>query len=91
MRRCCLLITEAHQDSRQTYGSPRIRHWLRQRGHHCGRGRIARLMRHLGLSHRPRRRFHPVSLTDSNHDLPVAPHLLAQRRPTLQPNTVWVH
>jgi putative transposase len=84
------LIAQAHQDSRQTYGSPRITHWLRQRGHRCGRVRIARLMRQLGLSHRLRRRFRPLSLTDSNHDWPVAPNLLAQRIPTLQPDTVWV-
>src|SRR5262249_26049864 len=84
------LITQAHQESRQTYGSPRVMHWLRQRGHRCGRSRIARLMRHIGLSHRKRRRFRPVSLTDSNHDLPVAPNLLAARQPTLKPDSVWV-
>jgi len=84
------LISQAHQESRQTYGSPRITHWLRQRGHRCGRMRIARLMRQLGLSPRHRRRFRPLSLTDSNHDLPVAPNLLAQRVPTLQPDAVWV-
>lgn len=84
------LITQAHRESRQTYGSPRIRHWLREHGHRCGRVRIARLMRHLGLSHRRRRRFHPLSLTDSNHDFPVAPNLLAHRAPTPQPDAVWV-
>jgi putative transposase len=84
------LIAQAHRESRQTYGSPRIRHWLRQRGHRCGRRRIARLMRDVGLLHRQRRRFRPLSLTDSNHDLPVAPNLLAQRQPTLKPDAVWV-
>jgi putative transposase len=84
------LIRQAHQESRLTYGSPRITHWLRAHGHRCGRVRVARLMRQIGLSHRPRRRFRPMSLTDSNHDLPVAPNLLVHRRPTLQPNAVWV-
>lgn len=84
------LITRAHEESRQTYGSPRIVHWLRQRGHRCGRRRIARLMRDIGLSHRQRRRFRPLSLTDSDHELPVAPNLLAHRLPTLKPNAVWV-
>lgn len=84
------LISQAHQESRQTYGGPRITHWLRERGHRCGRMRIARLMRQLGLSHRHRRRFRPPSLTDNNHDLPVAPNPLTQRLPTLQPDTVWV-
>jgi putative transposase len=84
------LITQAHQESRQTYGSPRITHWLRRHGRRCGRMRIARLMRILGLSHRRRRRFRPLSLTDSNHDLPVAPNRVSSRQPTLKPDAVWV-
>lgn len=36
------LIESAHLESRQTYGSPRIVHWLRQRGHRCGRMRVSR-------------------------------------------------
>lgn len=84
------LIEHAHRDSRATYGSPRITRWLRQRGHRCGRMRIARLMRAAGLSHRLRRRFRPVSLTDSNHDLPIAPNHLLHRTPTQKPDAVWV-
>jgi putative transposase len=84
------LIEAAHTEGRREYGSPRVMRWLRQRGHRCGRRRIGRLMRQMGLSHRLRRRFKPMSLTDSNHDLPIAPNLLAHRRPTLQPDAVWV-
>jgi transposase InsO family protein len=84
------LITQAHQESRQTYGSPRIRNWLLQHGHRCGRGRVARLMKQAGLTRRWRRRFRPVSLTDSNHDLPVAANRLSHQVPTLQPDAVWV-
>lgn len=84
------LITLAHTEGRREYGSPRVMRWLQKRGHHCGRRRIGRLMRQLGLSYRKRRRFKPMSLTDSNHELPIAPNLLAHRRPTLQPDTVWV-
>jgi len=47
-------------------------------------------MRRIGLSAHRRRRFRPLSLTDSNHNFPVAPNLLAHRQPTQQPNTVWV-
>ncbi len=84
------LITQAHGESRQTYGSPRIRHWLRQHGHRCGQRRIARLMRQQGLTPQQRRRFRPVSLTDSQYDLPVAPNLLTSRQPTPKPDAVWV-
>jgi putative transposase len=68
------LMVQAHREGRQNYGRPRIRNWLRQRGQHCGRGRIARLMKQAGLTHHWRRRFRPLSLTDSNHDLPIAPN-----------------
>jgi transposase InsO family protein len=80
----------AHTEGRREYGSPRVRRWLQKRGHRCGRGRIGRLLRQMGLSQRQQRRFKPMSLTDSNHDLPIAPNLLALRRPKLQPNAVWV-
>ena len=84
------LITQAHRESRQTYGSPRILNWLQQRGQRCGRTRIARLMRAAGLNSRLRRRFRPVSLTDSNHDLPVAPNRLRELPPPQQRDAVWV-
>ncbi len=84
------LITQAHQASRQTYGSPRILNWLQQRGQRCGRTRIARLMRVAGLSSRLRRRFRPVSLTDSKHDLPVAPNRLRELAIPQQRDAIWV-
>ena len=39
------LITTIHQNSRQTYGSPRIHQEVREGGWKCGRQRIVRLMR----------------------------------------------
>ena len=84
------LITQAHRESRQTYGRPRITRWLRERGQRCGQVRVARLMQQAGLSPRLRRRFRPLSLTDSDHDLPIAPNHLRPRTPTLQPDAVWV-
>jgi putative transposase len=84
------LITQAHRESRQTYGSPRLRIWLQQRGPPCGRQRISKLMRVAGLSSRPRRRFRPASLTDSNHDLPVAPNRLRELAAPKQRDAIWV-
>lgn len=84
------LITQAHRESRQTYGRLRIRHWLQTRGQRCGQVRVARLMRHLGLSHRPRRRFRLQSLTDSQHDQPVAPNRLKELTVAPQRDVVWL-
>lgn len=83
------LILEAHEQSRQTYGSPRVLRWLRERGHDCGRHRIARLMRRAGLRQRQQRRFR-ISLTDSDHDLPVAPNRLKGQPPPGKADAVWV-
>jgi putative transposase len=84
------LIEQAHVASRQTYGSPRVHRWLRQRGHACGRHRIARLMRQAALRSQSRRRFRPLSLTDSNHDLPIAPNRLRELARPSRRDAVWV-
>ena len=42
-------IREIHQNSRGTYGAPRIRGQLRRKGHRVSRHRVARLMRLDGL------------------------------------------
>ena len=42
-------IREIHQNSRGTYGAPRIRGQLRRKGHRVSRHRVARLMRIDGL------------------------------------------
>jgi transposase InsO family protein len=84
------LIQQAYRAGRHEYGRPRITRWLQERGQRCGPVRVARLMKQAGLSHRWRRRFRPVSLTDSNHDLPIAPNHLLHRSPTPHPDAVWV-
>jgi putative transposase len=42
-------IRAVHAESRGTYGSPRVHHALRHRGHQVGKNRIARLMRTHGI------------------------------------------
>ncbi|WP_062346480.1 IS3 family transposase [Herbidospora yilanensis] len=49
-------IGGVHRESRGTYGAPRIHAALRQEDERCGRRRVARLMRTLGLQGRHRRR-----------------------------------
>jgi transposase InsO family protein len=83
-------LPQGHEESRGTYGRPRRLVWLARRGQRCGHTRAWRLLREAGLSRARRKKFRPVSLTDSDHDLPVAPHrLLPQPQPS-HPNTVWL-
>jgi len=82
-------IDQIHTRSRQTYGSPRVVQELRQKGQRHGRNRIARLMKQQGLCGRQKRRYR-VQTTDSNHDHPIAPNLLAQAPKATAPNELWV-
>ena len=81
-------IWELHVRSRRRYGSPRVHRGLQVRGQRVGRNRVARLMREQGLRARPKRRFRRT--TDSNHQLPVGPNVLARNFTADAPNKVWV-
>ncbi len=62
--------------SRQTYGTRRIKDKLAERyGLIVSRRRIRNIMRYLGLSVKMKRRFR-VMTTDSKHNLPIAPNVL---------------
>jgi putative transposase len=87
-RRLGLEIQAIHAESRQRYGSPRVRAELRHRGHRPSRKRVARLMRQQGLCARRRRRFR--STTDSRHARPVAANVLGRRFAVAAPDTTWV-
>lgn len=82
-------IKKIHAQSRQTYGSPRIRMELLKDGRRHGRNRIARLMQQDGLCGRQKGRHH-VQTTDSNHDEPIAPNRLAEAPKPTAPNQLWV-
>lgn len=80
-------IENIHQQSRQTYGSPRVHDELRDMGITCSENRVARLMRQHGIAAQKKRKF--ISTTDSNHSLPVAPNRLDQQFEVDRPDAVW--
>jgi len=82
-------IRQVHHDSGQRYGSPRVHAALRTQGRGASRGRIERLMRRYGIRAimTPPRR---VRTTDSRHDLPIAPNLIARDFTAPAPNRVWL-
>lgn len=80
-------IRAAHQQSRRTYGSPRVYHELRAQGVRCGRHRVARLMRADGLRAWVPKRF--LATTDSRHALPLAPNLLNRQFGAQRPDAKW--
>ena len=81
-------IEDAYQKNRQVYGSPRIYAELKEQGVHCGRKRVARLMRERDINAKSKRR--KIKTTDSRHDNPVAPNILDRDFTADAPNTKWV-
>jgi hypothetical protein len=60
---------------------------LAARGIRAGKERVRRMMKSLGLQARGKRRF--KATTNSAHDLPIAPNLLARNFTVDAPNKVW--
>jgi len=82
-------IAVHHRASRGNYGAPRIVADLREEGICTGRRRCSRLMEGLGVRGRKKHRRKPRT-TDSRHDKPVAPNLLAVLEKPTAPNQIWV-
>ena len=81
-------IRQIHQQSRKTYGSPRVHVELRKQGLRCNHKRVARLMRQENLV--GQRKYRKVITTNSKHSYPVAPNLLNREFEAQKPNQKWV-
>jgi transposase InsO family protein len=85
-------MRKIHEESRGTYGAPRLVEGLKEAGISCSRGRVARLMGIAGISGVAKKRYR-VKTTDSNHELPVAERVFQVEEPATwptRPNEVWV-
>ena len=82
-------IRRIHQESHQTYGSPRIRAALRAQGVICNQKRVARLMRLHNIRGCDRRRRRRTT-TQSHHRYPVAANLLQRDFTAEAPNRKWL-
>jgi transposase InsO family protein len=74
--------------SRQRYGAPRIAADLLRRGTGVCINTVAKILREIGLSAKPRRRFVPRT-TDSHHGFGVAPNRLKRCFTIDRINRVW--
>jgi len=81
-------IRAIHAASEGNYGSPRVHRDLREQGTVVSLNRVRRLMKHNGIAARHKKKFRAT--TDSRHNLPVAPNLLAQRFVAEGPDEVWL-
>ena len=81
-------IRAIHAELRGAYGWPRMWRELLRRGVRVGKERVRRLMQRHGIRARGKRRFR-VTTTDSKHQLPIAPNLLARNFTVDMPNRTW--
>jgi putative transposase len=82
-------IKTVHEQSRRTYGRPRLHAALRQRGERTSAKRVARLMRACGLRGVRRGGYRPRT-TESRHRLTSSPNLLREAPAPQKPDQVWV-
>ncbi len=81
-------IMRIHEQSKATYGSPRITDELKARGFKASRPRVARLMRHSRIKSVHARRF--VVTTNSKHKYPVIENKLDRHFSVNEKAQVWV-
>jgi putative transposase len=82
-----LAINTAFDESRRTYGSPRIHRELVARGFAASKAGVEREMRAMGFLARRPKRFRVT--TDSAHGMPVAENTLGRKFEVSEPNRVW--
>ena len=81
-------IRNVHEDSRGTYGSPRVTVELKGRGVAVSENTVARYMRAAGIGVTPKRSFVPRT-TDSDHPHPIAANVLARDFTAAAPDRKW--
>jgi putative transposase len=81
-------IQEIHKGSRESYGSPRIREALKQKGVKVGRRRVMRLMKEEGIEGKGKKKY--KATTSSKHNLPVAENVLQRDFKARGPDQKWV-
>lgn len=82
-------IRRVHNESKKTYGSPRIFDQLRDEGVACGKKRVERLMRDNAIKAKQTKRYLPQT-TDSQHNLPIASNLLNRQFARQRRDEAWV-
>lgn len=84
-------IRKHWQDSRQTYGRPRLTEALRNEGEKIGKNRVHKIMKNQGIQGVGKKKFKPAT-TDSNHKLPIAERIFKTEDAGTQlkaPNEIW--
>ena len=81
-------VEAVHEQNRGVYGSPRVCAALRAGGEAVCENTVAKVMRDNGIRAKSKRKYVPRT-TDSAHERPVAPNVLARRFEAPAPDRKW--
>ncbi len=81
-------IEKVFEESRHTYGSPRIHARLIQHGVKVSQRRVAKLMKLAGIKSKVKKKY--KATTDSDHHYPISDNLLDRNFTPNAPNKAWV-
>ncbi len=81
-------ILDIFENSRETYGSPRITEELRAQNRTVSRKRVAKIMQAAGIQARKRKKYKVT--TNSKHKYPIAPNVLDRKFSATRPSEIWV-
>lgn len=82
-------IKEIHKDSKETYGSPRIKEALKRKGHSVGKDRVAKLMREEDIKARQKKAFVPKTTVNNPSDIKSERIFKIEETEVVRPNQVW--
>ena len=85
------LVKQHWEDSRNTYGLPRLHRKLQNDGEKIGKNRVQKIMKKNNIQGAGRKKF-KVMTTDSNHELPIAARVFQTENHGAQvtrPNQYW--
>lgn len=81
-------IMDIFEESKESYGSPRMTMELKAKGRVIGQNKVAAMMRAADMRAKRKKNF--KGTTDSKHNYPVAPNLLNQNFSVTRPGEVLV-
>lgn len=81
-------IKRVYLESRRNYGSPKITKQLHLEGVHVSQKTVSKIMQEEGIRSKTVKKY--KATTNSKHNLPVYPNLLAQKFKVDHPGKAWV-
>lgn len=82
-------IKEIHKESKGTYGSPRIKAALEEKGHYAGKDKVAKLMKEEDIRARQKKAFVPKTTINNPSDKKSERLFKIEETEVVKPNQVW--